>query len=81
MNKNTARRIALDREANPDNYQHKPKRRVGRKGKVACLTYGGRSLSVAQFSVYRYVKQGARKLSPKKSRGGGIGRRDRLKIY
>lgn len=46
MNKNSVRRIALDREANPDNYQHKPKRRVGRKGKVACLTYGGRSLSV-----------------------------------
>lgn len=46
MNKNTARRIALDREANPDKYQHKPKRRVGRKGKVACFTYGGRSLSV-----------------------------------
>lgn len=39
MNKNTKRKLAALRKTDKDYFRHRPKARVGAKGKVACLTY------------------------------------------
>lgn len=39
MNKNTKRKLKLLRQTDKSYFKHRPKARVGSKGKVACLTY------------------------------------------